>query len=158
MRTDLINKKELILEWIAEELPKREIAKRLGCKQETLNAYLTKMEIVYTGQQAKKGQQKGPNKYKPATYYLVKHGPYIHSHNLKIKLIKDGLKQDCCEACGNSYWLDKKLPLELHHKDGDHYNNELENLTILCPNCHAVLGDNSGAAIGNYDKYAEVTE
>ena len=74
MRSDLINKKDLILEWIAEELPKREIAKRLGCKQETLNAYLAKMEITYTGQQAKKGQQKGPNKYKPAAYYLVKHG------------------------------------------------------------------------------------
>jgi hypothetical protein len=42
--------------------------------------------------------------------------------------------------------LGLKLPLELHHKDGNHYNNELSNLEILCPNCHAVSGDNAGAA------------
>lgn len=150
MRNDIINKKNLIESWIAEELPKREIAKRLGCKQETLNSYLKKLNIDYQGQQAKKGQQKGPNKYKPAAYYLVKHGPSITSHKLKLKLIADGLKQDKCEKCGHSHWLGKKLPLELHHKDGDHYNNEIENLEILCPNCHAVSGDNAGAAVGNY--------
>ena len=158
MRTDLINKKELILEWIAEELPKSEMAKRLGCKQETLNAYLVKMGITYAGQQAKKGQQKGPNKYKDSSYYTKISGPRIHSTVLRLKLIRDGIKEDRCERCGNSHWLDIKLPLELHHKDGNHYNNELTNLEILCPNCHAVSGDNAGAAIGNYITYAEVTE
>jgi IS30 family transposase len=150
MRTDILENKELILQWITEEVPKREIAKRLKCKQETLNSYLKKMQIDYTGQQNKKGQQKGPNKYRSASYYLVKHGPTIHSHKLKLKLIKEGIKQDVCESCGLSHWLGKKLPLELHHKDGDHFNNELSNLEILCPNCHSVSGDNAGAAIGNY--------
>ncbi len=158
MRTDLFNKKELILEWIAEELPKSEMARRLGCKQETLNAYLTKMNITYAGQQAKKGQQKGSNVYKDSSHYLGKNAKYIHSYRLKIKLIRDGLKEDKCEACGNTEWLGKKLPLELHHLDGDHFNNTLDNLQILCPNCHSVLGDNSGAAVGNYKQYAEVTE
>lgn len=150
MRTDILDKKTLIQQWIAEELPKREIARRLKCKQETLNSYLKKLQLEYTGQQNKKGQQKGANKYKSASYYMIKHGPFIHSHKLKLKLIKDGIKQDLCESCGNAYWLGKKLPLELHHKDGDHYNNELDNLEILCPNCHSISGNNSGAAIGNY--------
>ena len=150
MRTDILESKELIIQWIVEDLPKTEIAKRLKCKQETLNSYLKKMQIDYTGQQNKKGQQKGPNKYRSASYYLVKHGPFIHSHKLKLKLIKEGIKQDVCESCGHSYWLGKKLPLELHHKDGDHFNNELSNLEILCPNCHAVSGDNAGAAVGSY--------
>jgi hypothetical protein len=152
MRTDLINKKELILEWIAEELPKSEMARRLGCKQETLNAYLTKMNITYAGQQAKKGQQKGSNVYKDSSYYLGPNALPITSHKLKLKLIRDGLKADKCEYCGNSHWLGVKLPLELHHEDGNHYNNELSNLKIVCPNCHSVLGDNSGAAVGNYQK------
>ena len=86
MRNDLINKKDLILEWIAEELPKREMAKRLGCKQETLNAYLTKMNITYAGQQAKKGQQKGSNVYKDSSYYLGPNALPITSHKLKLKL------------------------------------------------------------------------
>ena len=53
-----------------EKLPKSEITKRVGCKQETLNAYLEKMNITYAGQQAKKGQQKGSNVYKDSSYYL----------------------------------------------------------------------------------------
>ena len=158
MRTDLINKKELILEWIAEELPKSEMAKRLGCKQETLNTYLIKMGITYAGQQAKKGQHKGSNVYRDSSHYLGENAKYIPSYRLKIKLIRDGLKEDKCEVCGNTEWLGKKLPLELHHIDGNHFNNTLDNLQILCPNCHSVLGDNSGAAVGNYKQYAEVTE
>jgi predicted HNH restriction endonuclease len=31
----------------------------------------------------------------------------------------------------------KPIPLELHHKDGNRYNDQLENLILLCPNCHA---------------------
>ena len=146
MRTDLISKNDLILEWIVEELPKREIAKRLGCKQETLNAYLLKMGITYAGQQAKKGQQKGSNVYKDSSNYLGQNALPITSHKLKLKLIRDGLKEEKCECCGNTHWLGIKLPLELHHKDGNHYNNELSNLEILCPNCHAISGDNAGAA------------
>ena len=149
MRTDILEKKELIQVWVSEELPKSEIAKRLKCKQETLNAYLKKLDISYAGQQNKKGQQKGSNIYKDSSNYLCK-GSRITSAKLRIKLVRDGIKEDKCEKCGNTYWLDKKLPLELHHKDGDHYNNELSNLEILCPNCHAVSGDNAGAAIGNY--------
>ncbi len=38
-------------------------------------------------------------------------------------------------------WLDSKIPLELHHKDGDKFNNCIENLEVLCPNCHS-LTDN----------------
>ncbi len=146
MRTDLISKNDLILEWIVEELPKREIAKRLGCKQETLNAYLLKMGITFAGQQAKKGQQKGSNVYKDSSNYLGQNALPITSHKLKLKLIRDGLKEEKCECCGNTHWLGIKLPLELHHKDGNHYNNELSNLEILCPNCHAISGDNAGAA------------
>ena len=150
MRKDILESKDLILQWVAEELPKCEIAKRLKCKQETLNAYLVKLDIDYVGQQNKKGQHKGSNKYKDSSYYTKPGGKSIKSSLLRAKLIRDGIKEDKCEKCGAVYWLGKKLPLELHHKDGDHFNNELDNLEILCPNCHAVSGDNAGAAIGNY--------
>ena len=150
MRNDILSKKDLILQWIAEELPKSEIAKRLRCKQETLNSYLIKMQIAYDGQQNKKGQQKGPNKYKDSSHYTKPGDKYIKSSVLREKLIRDGIKEDKCEKCGAVCWLGVKLPLELHHKDGNHFNNELSNLEILCPNCHAVSGNNAGAAVGNY--------
>lgn len=42
-----------------------------------------------------------------------------------------------CECCGNTHWLGELITLEVHHKDGDSLNNELENLCLLCPNCHS---------------------
>lgn len=137
MRTDILERKDEILQWIEEEQPKRFIAAQLQCKQETLNHYLKEMDIEYAGQQNKKGQQKGPNIYKSATEYLGTN-KQIKSSELKYKLLRDGLKDYKCEKCGLSMWLNEEIPLELHHIDGNHYNNSLENLIILCPNCHAL--------------------
>lgn len=60
------------------------------------------------------------------------------SHRLKIKLIRDGYKEAKCENCGLSEWMNEPIVLELDHIDSDHDNNELSNLQILCPNCHAL--------------------
>lgn len=42
-----------------------------------------------------------------------------------------------CECCGNTEWNGQPIPLQVHHIDGNHMNNELDNLQLLCPNCHA---------------------
>lgn len=42
-----------------------------------------------------------------------------------------------CEMCGLEEWLGEPITLEIHHKDGDRLNNVLDNLQILCPNCHS---------------------
>lgn len=146
MRTDILDRKQDILQWIEEKQTKAYMCQQLGCKQETLNSYLKKMDIVYDGQQAKKGQYKGGNEYKPALYYIDNNLP-IASHKLKEKLIRDGLKPAHCEICKMSLWQGKNLPLELHHKDGNHFNNQLNNLEILCPNCHSIQPGNAGANI-----------
>ena len=153
MRTDILERKTEILQWIENEQPKCWIAQQLGCKQETLNSYLNKMGIEYKGQQAKKGQVKG-NSYKPAEHYINSNKP-IHSSKLRDKLIRDGIKEKKCELCGLSAWMGKELPLELHHKDGNHYNNELSNLEIVCPNCHSIQEGNSGANIGRYNSLGQ---
>lgn len=148
MRTDILERKEEILQWIDENQPKSYMCQQLGCKQETLNSYLKKMDISYAGQQAKKGQVKG-NSYKPAMFY-IENNIEIKSFRLKEKLIRDGLKENCCEICGVSIWQGVQLPLELHHKNGNHFDNSLENLQILCPNCHSIQDGNSGANKGKY--------
>ena len=48
---------------------------------------------------------------------------------------EQGLK---CNRCGLSEWQGAKLPLELEHKDGNHMNDERDNLEALCPNCHSI--------------------
>lgn len=134
MRTDILARKEDILKWISEKRSKAYMCQELKCKQDTLNSYLKKMEINYEGNQNGIGR-KAPN-YISALEYAK--GSYVKSSVLKEKLIKEQIKKDCCELCGVSSWRGIKLILELHHKDGDHYNNDLDNLMILCPNCHSI--------------------
>jgi len=51
------------------------------------------------------------------------------------------VKEHRCERCGLTEWQGEKIPLEVHHIDGNRRNNELSNLQLLCPNCHS-LTDN----------------
>jgi hypothetical protein len=67
---------------------------------------------------------------------LVKNSTYTNTTNIKKKLFEAGLKENICEECGTNIWNNKPITLQLHHKDGDNTNNKLDNLKILCPNCH----------------------
>lgn len=62
------------------------------------------------------------------------------SHNIRLKLFRENLKEKKCEQCGRTEWNGVEIPLELHHINGIHTDNRLSNLRILCPNCHALLG------------------
>lgn len=68
---------------------------------------------------------------------LLINGSIIRSSNLKELLFKAGLKENRCEICNITEWQNAPIKCQLHHKDGDKRNNTLENLQILCPNCHS---------------------
>ena len=77
----------------------------------------------------------------------------ITSGKLRIKLLTEGLKENKCEICGITKWLGKPIVCQLHHIDGNNQNNNLENLQILCPNCHSQTENYCGSANVNKTKY-----
>lgn len=62
---------------------------------------------------------------------------FIDGTRLRERLLKEELKEYKCERCGISEWNGQPIVLQVHHKDGNRYNNKLTNLVLLCPNCHS---------------------
>lgn len=140
-RTDILDSKEQILEWISQNQSKAFICSQFKCRPSTLESYLTQMGIKYTGNQGGRGIKTDP-KRKSAHELSLKTN--IGSHRLKLRMIEDGVREHKCERCGITEWMGESTPLELHHIDGDRFNNELSNLQILCPNCHSQTPNHSG--------------
>jgi hypothetical protein len=64
-------------------------------------------------------------------------GGVRNRHHVKQRLLMAGLKTECCESCGLTEWCGLPLAFELHHVSGDGLDNRIENLRLLCPNCHS---------------------
>ena len=114
-------------------------AAKLGLKYETFKVHAKRLN-VFNKNQSGKGTPKpkidGLGKISLQEIFEGKH-PHYQSNKLRKRLFTENIKQEKCESCGLSEWLGKKLSLELDHKDGNRYNHSIENLRILCPNCHS---------------------
>ena len=97
----------------------------------------------FTGQGWNVGLAFKPFKEKPISEILVLGSSY-QSSKLKRRLLKEGLKSRICECCGLSEWRGVSIPLEVHHVNGNNKDNRLENLQLLCPNCHALTDSYRG--------------
>ena len=143
MRNDILERKDEILKWIEENQSKAFICKELKCKQETLNKYLIQMSIEYKGNQSGKGFSKQNNSYMSLKEYL-NNSKDIQTNKIRMKLLREGYKEQKCENCGLTTWLNNPIPLEVHHIDGNRHNNQIENFQLLCPNCHALTDSYRG--------------
>lgn len=75
---------------------------------------------------------------KPLSEVLVNESTYQCTHRLKHRLIKADLLKNECYICGSPpIWKGLPLSLQLDHIDGNRTNNTIENLRVLCPNCHS---------------------
>ena len=152
------------LKWDLEQLPEvvkqsfsvRQVIQALGLipaggNYEQVQKYIAQLNLDtshFTGQGHLRGKTHDYTK-KPLSHYLVK-GKYTGSHKLKLRLIAEGVLEHKCACCGITEWNGLPTPIELEHKDGDHHNNELSNLELLCPNCHAQTSTYRGKNIRPY--------
>lgn len=69
---------------------------------------------------------------------LVKNSTYTDNRHLKARLLKQDLLRNECYECGlPPKWNEKELTLQVDHINGESDDNRLENLRLLCPNCHS---------------------
>lgn len=114
-------------------------AAKLNLRFNTFKRYATKFGCYKTNQSGK-GLTKNIGYKYSLEDVLNNKVTCIQTFKLKLRLYKAGIKEDKCERCG---WCGKRedseySTCELHHKNRNRFDNSLENLEILCPNCHSL--------------------
>ena len=129
---------------VAESTSIRQVLIKLGLKPVGGNYAVAKIRIAklgldtnhHTGQSWVKGKNVTLRKPKPLDEILVENSNY-QSYKLKNRLYEAGLAKPQCYECGLVEWNGKKLSFHLDHINGISNDHRLENLQILCPNCHS---------------------
>jgi len=97
---------------------------------------------ITLGKGSNKGKRFAPKK---SDDELFCENSKTNRHHIKQRIIRNNLIKYECSECGlGDMWNDKKIVLQLEHKNGISYDNRLENLTFLCPNCHSQTDTFSG--------------
>ena len=148
--------KEEIEEFVKNSYSFRELGKKCGYNPDGGSTIKTMKEMVnilnldishFTGQ--------GWNKNN-FDYSRFRYGNNIRRGDAIDALIY--LRGHQCECCLNKEWLNQPITLEVHHIDGDNQNNELSNLQLLCPNCHAQTDNWRGRNISKDKKINPISE
>lgn len=118
----------------------------VGLQFSTFKRRALKLGCYRTNQSGKGINKKFAYRYELDDIIDGKH-PQYQSNKLRKRLLANGLKLNQCELCKIEQWLEKPIKLELHHMDGDRSNNSLENIQLLCPNCHSFTDNYKGKNI-----------
>lgn len=116
-----------------EHLTLHEASKKLNVTVITLWRRAKKLNLAWKNKEYR-GQNAG-NKI-PLNDILNGKYPEYQTFKLKKRLISENIKSNKCEVCYITEWNGKALVMQLDHIDGNPHNHKLDNLRMICPNCH----------------------
>ena len=113
-------------------------AVKLGIKYDTFRVHAKRLG-VFNPNPSGKGITKSINDDRKFVLQNILEGkhPQYSTGKLKRRMIEDNLLKNICSECNVSEWNEKKLVMQLDHIDGNSRNHRLNNLRMLCPNCHS---------------------
>lgn len=130
---------ELIVEACNKHLTMLEACTSIGMKFSTFKRHAIRLGVYTPNQGAaglKKPKEDGKGKISLSEILEGKH-PQYQSNKLRQRLLDSGLKENLCEVCRlPGEWQNKPLTMHLDHINGNPSDHRLNNLRILCPNCH----------------------
>lgn len=124
-----------------------QVAKILGCNT-TGGGYITLKSAArelgldnshMTGQGWNIDWPSDPSKAReiPLSHILIENSTYTTMWKLKLRLVHEGILEYKCHLCGLTEWNAKPITLQLDYINGVHLDHRIENLRLLCPNCHS---------------------
>lgn len=137
-------KKENLIEAVKSSKSYAEVLRKLNLKAAggnyiQIKKYISEYNLDITHFSGQ-GWSKGINRNTKAVDLKEKlvDGKFVNSNRLRLQLISSGIFEAICSNCNNNKWLGSNIPLELDHINGKREDNRIENLRLLCPNCHAL--------------------
>lgn len=146
----IIYTKELLEEKVKDCYSLSELCRRIGLTArgsnfKTLRKKLNEFDVDYSHFTGPRWNVDVNNPiYRGKLYPKLCEHSSLNTVCAKNTLYRLGIKENKCEICGTSEWQGKELVCELHHINGDSTDNRLENLIILCPNCHSQTANYAG--------------
>lgn len=157
--------KDLFSKAVSESFSIAQVIKKLNLTVGGANYKMVKTNVKklnldishWLGQGHYKGKTSfhSPNKI-PIEKILVKNSTYTNSNNLKKRLFEENLLKKNCSICKcEPIWNDKPLTLQLDHINGINDDNRIENLRLLCPNCHSQTDTFAGRKLKKPNNFCE---
>ena len=113
---------------------------KLGMRISTYKKHATRLGVYRTNQGGKGNEYPGrSNNKRKINLDEVLRGerPETQTGTVKRYLLREGIKKNECEVCGIKEWMGAPLSCHLDHINGVSNDHRLENLRMICPNCHS---------------------